>query len=145
MNIGRNVFYGVVAAGLLATGVSAQGGVSGSLPVSEEFVTGGWDWSSGRKGPRYRAHLIAKDGTMHLCGALALGRVNAARVHERRSFCEAVLLFDGKPVMSDLSFFTEVRTEKQLDGATAQCRNVGVPVPKTLQWRIETGSVRYRD
>ena len=91
------------------------------VPVDDTFVEDGISVQGEGKSYLFRWDAFRVDGRIAICGAGKFVDANSA-VAMRRLMRKAVVELDGKKILTDLAFFTKVRKNDDLVGATATCK-----------------------
>jgi hypothetical protein len=116
------------------------------LPVDERFGGGTIDFPGYGKGYVYRMMLTDRGGQIAVCGAGYFPDASNA-IGVRRLMRKAEVLLNGRKVVRDLSFFSQVRSEAALEGAPANCTQTGFPTPKSGNVEVDvnfpSGFVRF--
>lgn len=116
------------------------------MEVTEDFGEGEIVWSDGiGKGYVYRVRIVDAKGTLALCGAGAFTDPSS-RMQSRQALQRARLMLNGKPILKDLTFFTRVKRERDIMGATATCKLTSAKTPKSgkAEFGIDFGRKGYR-
>ncbi len=126
----RQLLKPALAALLLALPQLAGAGEMFTVPVDKEFTDIEQKWNNGRV--TYRGKwtvILAKDGTIAVCGAGA--RLDAQTAPAVAKWLHSIAVkVNGKTVLKDMSFFTEVSSTAPLEKAKATCKSSGVKPPK---------------
>lgn len=101
-----------------------------TMPVDDTFGGGTLTVNGYGRGYVYRWDAFRHEGQIAICGAGYFPDVSSA-VGIRRLLRKAVVEVNGKQVLRDISFFTQVRSEAALEAARANCTNTGIPAPKS--------------
>lgn len=116
------------------------------IPVDEHFGGGTIDFPGYGKGYIYRMLLTDQKGQIAVCGAGYFPDASSA-IGIRRLMRQAEVLVNGRKVVRDLSFFSQVRSEAALQGAPANCTLTGYPTPKSGNVEVDvnfpSGFVRF--
>jgi hypothetical protein len=117
-----------LAIGVFAISATAQD-ISRQIPVTEDFNDGELSWSGLPGGYVFRAKLIVVEGVVEFCGVgvYTNAQVRPTATHMLRG---AELKLNGRVALRDFSFFNRVNRERQLAGATANCKSTGMPLPR---------------
>ncbi len=134
------------AMALLFSAVPAIAASDFQIPVDDRFGGGTVDFSGYGKGYIYKMKLIDREGQIAVCGAGYFPDASSA-IGIRRLMRRTEVLLNGRKVVRDLSFFSQVRSEAALEGAPANCVLTGFPTPKTndieIDLKFPSGFVRF--
>lgn len=81
-----------------------------------------WEWKG--KGYEFRWYVFERGGQLTICGAGRFTDVSN-KVQTQQLLRKGKLLLDGKPILTDLTFFTRIKHNADLSTATATCRDTG--------------------
>lgn len=100
------------------------------VPVDEHFSAGDLTFD-GELGTFYRFMWDVRlvNGTLAVCG---VGKTldPTTSGFARRMLRKATVKLNGKPILTDVSFFTAIKSRHDLVSATATCQVTGFPPPK---------------
>ena len=134
------------ALALLCSTMPAIAAADFQIPVDERFGGGTIDFSGYGKGYVYRMMLTDHEGQIAVCGAGYFPDASSA-IGVRRLMRRAEVLLNGRKVVRDLSFFSQVRSEAALEGAPANCTLTGFPTPTSGNVEVDvnfpSGFVRF--
>lgn len=135
-----------VVIGALCSAAPAIAAGNFYIPVDERFGTGKIDLPGYGKGYIYRMIVIDHEGTLAVCGAGYFADASSA-VGMRRLMRKTAVLVNGRTLIRDLSFFTQVKSEAALNGASAACVTTGFPTPRSddveIDVSVPSGFVRF--
>lgn len=98
-----------------------------TVPVTENFRPGEVSWSDGySKAYTFVWGLTVIDGEVAACGA-GQYRDPTTMHPSKKMMQKAFVVYDGKKVLTDLSFFTKIPVSADLMQAEATCRKTGIP------------------
>lgn len=106
-----------------------------ALPVTDAFGHYALRWSVGGGGMVLRLAVLENDtGTLEVCGAY---RLTGSYMHpqSRDALRRMSVTANGRPILSDLRFFTRLDMADDGAGTRASCRDSGIARP--------SGPVRY--
>lgn len=147
MVVNRSVVWVGAALCCMMPGASdAKQAVSRTVPVTEAFYEDRIAWSGGDI-VSYKARwtVIAVAGKLEVCGAGQFMDSNSA-IATRNVLYSSSIKLNGKKILKDMTFFTEVPQKTNLVGSKAACRATGVAVPTgdyKLQWYWPPASVKF--
>ncbi|MEZ5887266.1 MAG: hypothetical protein R3D56_10350 [Paracoccaceae bacterium] len=136
----RLSFLGAVAALAFASTASAS---DFAIPVDGDFWVDDVTWPSQGKGYEFRWLVILHDGQLAVCGA---GKyVNVSNKSQTRDLMrKATVSLDGKPILKDLTFFTQLKSNADLASAKATCRDTGAKAGKNSKVGLNiSGRARF--
>ena len=131
MNKLRTGVLAVCATIMLASGANAkQIEITRQIPVDETFV----DFSAGNSdgfagGIETRMKIIAPDGVIELCGAIAYTNPQLRNIY-KKILRNTYFKVNETPVFKGLHYFNNAKRAKSLGTSKANCRSTGVKVPK---------------
>jgi hypothetical protein len=88
-----------------------------------------------------------EDGTIYVCGNYATCGHSLRRA-TRKKMRDMKVLLDGRPILKNLTFFTEYRNKDLLVGSPAACRSTGVGAPRSGKHEVSIdagGKILYGD
>jgi hypothetical protein len=114
---------------LCCQAAQAKPKITRQVPVTDAFVPLDLRWSSDQV--TYKGLwkvLVSADGFIEICGA---GRyLDASRSTETRQWLYAIYVtLNGKKILKDMTFFSDVKGRGDLRKADAACRSTGVRAP----------------
>ena len=108
----------------------ARNKVVRQVEVTGAFKETGLTWL-GRPQPGYVLKWKSKvfDGVIHVCGAVAYGDIQM-RSQSASVLRKAFIVYEGKKVMRNMTYFKRAKSIRRLSGATANCASTGIKVPR---------------
>lgn len=140
-------FRAIIAAlAVLSSTMPAVAANTFQIPVDDRFGGGTIDFSGYGNGYVYRMMLTDHKGQIAVCGAGYFPDASSA-IGVRRLMRRAEVLLNGRKVVRDLSFFSQVRSEAALEGAAANCTLTEFPTPTSGDVEVDinfpSGFVRF--
>lgn len=122
----------LIAAGL--TGLLAASPAAAQstfqVPVNKNFQQSELDWGGEfGKGYVYTITIIDNQGKLAVCGA-GYYPSSHTRIQSKKAMRKLSITLNGKKILTDLSFFTEVKAGSDLTRATATCKMTSAATPK---------------
>ncbi|MCY1125956.1 hypothetical protein OU426_03735 [Frigidibacter sp. RF13] len=114
-----------------------------AIPVDGDFWVDDITWPTQGKGYEFRWLVIEHDGQLAVCGA---GKyVNVSNKTQTRDLMrKAKVTLDGKPILKDLTFFTQLKSNADLATAKATCRDTGAKAGKNSKVGLDiSGRARF--
>ena len=134
----------LLGASLLVWASSAAVAADYVVPAGDGFRDDELRWDSIGKAYEFRWAVTVIDSQIAVCG---VGRFLSpvTFVQTRGVLRKAAVMFEGRSILSDLSFFNTVDANVPLEGASATCRSTGQKAPKG-EFGVElaiSGSARF--
>lgn len=122
----KNTFLAAVAAILLAQGADAA---DYTMSAGEGYVDDAFTWTGIGTGYEFRWGVEIIEGRIAICG---VGRFLSphTRNQTKAVMRKAQIIYGGKTILSDITFFNTVKTRGPLEGQQATCRDTGVAAPQ---------------
>ncbi|WP_284164437.1 hypothetical protein [Frigidibacter sp. SD6-1] len=136
----RLLFLGTALAMAFASTAAAA---DFAIPVDGDFWVDEVGWQTQGKGYEFRWLVIEHDGQLAVCGA---GKyVNVSNKTQTRDLMrKAKVTLDGKPILKDLTFFTQLKSNADLSAAKATCRDTGAKAGKNSKVGLDiSGRARF--
>ncbi len=147
MGVGKMLTFGVLAVAMsISPAVAKRNKVAFTIPVDESFSESGITWNAEYGlGYVFRIDFRERDGTVFVCGAGTY--VNGFNSHlTKRALRDAKVTMNGKTILRNLTFFTNVKKGKSLIGAPANCVDTGAALsPKSNEFDIKYANKIYYD
>ena len=121
---------------LAAAPLSAKGALK-DLPIDRNFLEREITWTNASGGMDIMWAMIRMEGKLWVCGAVRHKDTRtflANRAVLRKGWVKRGSL-KGKKVMTDLSYFKELKPRKSFDGAMSTCRDTGLK-PDNSQYHL---------
>ena len=107
---------------LAAQGANAK---DSTVKVNGDFWEDSLSWTTMGKAYEFRWLVFDKGGQLTICGAGKFLDVST-KSQTLELLRKGKLTLNGKPILSDLSFFARLKKSDDLATATANCRDTGV-------------------
>lgn len=128
---------------LLSVGAPATAQELVKIPVGQDFNTFEFNWNGGLGKMDVAWDIIARDKKTWLCGAKSDSN-GSVRGPNRQALRKGWIKINGKKYLTDLSFFTRVKTGKALSGEMATCKPIGPVYPRDTKFLLGFDPVRVR-
>lgn len=122
----KSTFLAAVAAILVVQGVQAA---DYAMTAGEGYVDDAFTWQQIGKGYEFRWGVEVIEGRIAICG---VGRFLSphTRNQTKAVMRKARIIYGGKTILSDITFFNTVENKGPLEGQQATCRDTGVAAPQ---------------